>query len=411
MGYTQYTKCVTVENHGGKTLHTLAIIGAIVMLIWGGLVNPYSLVASLLAIIAYCRWWLYDRLICLGGERCAIGMLGNVEPPEKKTFPDSLDTDYSINLVLAPHNIQELPADYPGSVPPPPPGEDKVEYFRKKFKEALHRQIADDQIQGELIREQKTTGDKKTVFGTKSYPFEGYFSSIGSSSVLHHYQPYLHCEFEGGGVHRLYEAAMAALAFATAAAVVCAIPVFGWIACAILGVIALVITIAGLFNGLDDKGHPSVFDPKTGQTSTLENRRHILFVRGDWVYDTAHEGWNEIHPIKDCQLVAKNDFADRVDWEGLIAPFMVASNKWSFDMTVDPGGGAPPIELTSPITNKKSGPPTPADWKAWVQSWCEAVRQANSPLTVAAQQQPQNQWQTHPDVDGCRPTPSARPIG
>lgn len=403
MEYVQYTKCVTVKNHGGKTVWTLAVIGAIVVLLVGGLINPYSLVASLLALIAYCHWWLYDRLICLDGEVCAIGLLGNVEPPEKKTFPDSLDTDYSINLILAPHNTQELPPDYPASVPPPPPGENKTEYFEKKFKEALHRQIADDGIQGHLIREQNTTGDEKTVFGAKTYPFEGYFSTVASSRVLHKFQPYLHCEFEGGGVKRLYDAAKAALAFATAAAVVCAIPVFGWIACAILAVIALVITIAGFFNGLDDKGKPSVFDPKTGATlSTLENLQDILFVKGDWVYDTAHEGWNEIHPIKDCQLVAKatRDTSDHVDWDEAIAPFMVAGGKWSFDLT-DP---------SKPKTVKKSGPPSVDDWKGWVTFWCDGVDAASNPFTVSAQAQPENQWEIHPEVDGCRPATTPTPI-
>lgn len=29
----------------------------------------------------------------------------------------------------------------------------------------------------------------------------------------------------------------------------------------------------------------------------------ILVVKGSWVYDSAHEGWNEIHPIKHCQTI------------------------------------------------------------------------------------------------------------
>jgi hypothetical protein len=400
MGYTQYTKCVDVKDHGGKTLYTLAIIGAIVTMLIAGLINPYALVASLLAIIAYCHWWLYDRLICLAGERCAIGLLGSVEPPEKKSFPDSLDTDYSINLILAPHNIQELPADYlSGSTPPPPALEDPKEYFEKKYKEALHRQIADDGIQGDLIREQSTTSSESSLLG-KTYEFQGYFNTVGGSRVLHMFQPYLHCEFEGGGVQKLYDAAKIALAFASAAAVACLIPVIGWIVCAVLSVISLIFIIAGLFSGLNDKAKPSVFDPKTGQTlTTLENLRDILFVRGDWVFDTAHDGWNEIHPIKDCQLVAKavRDVDDLVVWDEAIAPFMVSSGKWTLDIT-DP---------TIPKPVKTSGEPTIDDWKTWVKAWCDAVRQASSPLTVNAQGQPENHWETHPEVDGCQP---ARPV-
>jgi hypothetical protein len=384
MGYTQYTKCVEAKDHGGKTVYTLAIIGTIVVALIAGLINPYALVAALVTLIAYCHWWLYDRLICLGGEKCAIGLLGNVEPPEDKSFPGSLDTDYSINLILAPHDIQELPADYPGSVPPPGPTEDKSEYYEKQFKAAMHRKIADDGIQGDLIREQSTTSGED---------FEGSFSTVGGDGVLHKFQPYLHAEFEGGGIQKLYDAAKTALAFATAAAVFCAIPLIGWAVCAVLSIISLIVIIAGFFNGLSDKAKPSVFDEKGNQVTTLENLRDILFVQGDWVFDTAHQGWNEIHPIKHCQLVAKavRDADDHVLWDEAIASFMVMSGRWQFDTAKTP-----------PLI-KTSGEPTAQDWKDWVKSICDAVGHASTPLTIRNQADPANQWETHPDVDGCRP--------
>ena len=403
MGYVQYTKCVQVKDHGGKTLFTLAVIGTIIVALATGLFNPYTLVASLITLIAYCHWWLYGRLICLGGEKCAIALLGGVEPPDKKSFPDSLDTDYSLNLILAPHQIQELPPGYPASVPPPPVGADKIKYYEDQFKQAMHHQIADDGIQGDVIREQNTTSDPKTILGAKKYDFEGSFSTLGGSAVLYKFQSYLHAEFEGGGVQKLYDAAQAALAFAVAAAVVCAIPVFGWIACAILAAIAVIITFAGLLNGLSDKAKPSVFDPATGKTlNTLETMQDILFVKGDWVYDTAHEGWNEIHPIKDCRLVAKavRTSSDVVDWDQAIAPYMVVTGQWGLDLT-DPA---------RPKPVKKSGPPKNEDWKGWVKMWCDSVAIASSPLTVVAQGRPEHQWETHPEVDGCQPDPASPPL-
>ena len=57
------------------------------------------------------------------------------------------------------HNVQELPAGYPGSVPPAPPLSDSTKYYEEQYKKALLRQIADDGIQGNLIREQPTTRD------------------------------------------------------------------------------------------------------------------------------------------------------------------------------------------------------------------------------------------------------------
>ena len=59
-----------------------AALGAISL---AAIAGALAVAAVLLAVIAYCRWWLYDRLVCLGGDRCAIGMLLTVEPPENKS--------------------------------------------------------------------------------------------------------------------------------------------------------------------------------------------------------------------------------------------------------------------------------------------------------------------------------------
>lgn len=398
MSYVQHTNCVKVKDKVFPfNPSVVVVLGAIATLLAGGGLTPYTAIPLLLIVIGYCRWWLYDRLICLGGDRCAIGLLGAVEPPDKKSGFDKFDTDYSINLVLAPHQYQELPPDYLSTpLPPPPSLTDPKEWATKKFKEALHRQIADDGMQGVLIKETNTTGDVKTILGAKKYDFEGYFSTIGGSSVLYHHQPYLHCEFEGGGVWKLLQAAESALAFAVAAAVVCLIPVLGWIACAILALIAAIISFLGIINALNDKGKPSVFDPATGQTtSALHTRQDILFVMGTWIFDTAHEGWNEFHPIKECQLVAKAVYSrsDVIDWDFAIAGHMVTLGRWRWD-TTDPAN-LKPIKL--------DGPPTPADWTSWVQTWCDHVATASTPLTAGNQGRPENQWQVHPEIDGCRP--------
>jgi hypothetical protein len=93
-------------------------------------------------------------------------------------------------------------------------------------------------------------------------------------------------------------------------------------------------------------------------------------VKGTWVYDSAHEGWNEIHPIKHCQRIGT--------WEG----------SWT-------AAGFPP-----------------GYEKEAVDRWCGAIGKAADPLVVSEQERPENQWQIHPSVDGCRPaeaTPPAEP--
>jgi hypothetical protein len=52
---------------------------------------------------------------------------------------------------------------------------------------------------------------------------------------------------------------------------------------------------------------------------------------------------------------------------------------------------------------KDSGPPTPQNWRDWVKSWCDHVGTAGSPLTVTNQGRPENLWEVHPTIDGCRP--------
>ena len=393
MSFVQHTKCVQINDKkypswAPRPTTTLILLSIPVLL--ASLAVPYLALIEIPLLIAYCEWWLYDRLICLGGEACAIGLLGKVEPPDKKTGFDKLDTDFSINLVLAPHNIQELPAGYPGNVPPPPAMSDAKAYYHDKYLEAMHHAIADDPIQGNLIREQATTHDE-------GWDFLGYFNTFGGSRTISTYQAYLHCEFEGGGIYQFLQMLYALLVIATAAAVICSIPVLGWIACGIAAVVAAIVAIAGIVAALNDTGSPTVILPDGKQTDQLHPASDILFVKGDWVMDTAHEGWNEIHPIKLCLLVgtAQYESDDKVDWDQAIGPFMVSQKKWSQANSPDP---------KKPIYVKTSGSPTPDDWKAWVKSHCDATGEASSAVTIHYQGQPEHLWEIHPAIDGCRPT-------
>jgi hypothetical protein len=317
----QYTKCISPSAHLGKMAAQIIIaaaVTALIVLFAGGAFVPGVGVVALVAIIAYCRWWLYDRLVCLGGERCAVGWVSKVEPPDKKSGLDQFDTDYSFNLVLAPH-----------------------------VEGAKQGDVETDGIQGELIRNQLPGWD---------------WQGMQETQWANRTAAALHCEFEGGGVWELLQWCLVALALATAATVVCAIPILGWIACAILGVAALVVFIAGVIAALNNKGDPNDVDPGLGEIHVPDATGRggdILVVKGTWVYDSAHEGWNEIHPILHCQRIGT--------WDG---------SWWGTEF-------APP------------------NTKAAVDRWCSALGRAQDPATKTAQQQPQNQWQVHPVVDGC----------
>lgn len=121
MSYVQHTKCIDLANYrplsykAKPTVDMLMLFGG--TLAWVATLIPIALgnpacalhVPLLLfygAIFGYCNWWLYYRLVCLAGDRCAIGVVVSVETPDRKRYPDSYDTDYSVNLLL--------PGTYPG---------------------------------------------------------------------------------------------------------------------------------------------------------------------------------------------------------------------------------------------------------------------------------------------------------
>ena len=66
------------------------------------------------------------------------------------------------------------------------------------------------------------------------------------------------------------QACYAALALATAAAVVCTIPVFGWIVCLILSAAAALVTLIGIVNALNDKGNPTDVNPNMTDIHSAE---------------------------------------------------------------------------------------------------------------------------------------------
>jgi hypothetical protein len=469
MAFRKFTQCETVDNFSAidyaakqtftnigfpsKLLAILALLGI------GSVLAPAALVAALLTIIAYCNWWLYKRLICLGGDRCAIGLLVSVEPPSEKTGFDSLDTDYSMNLLLAPENI---------GFSQPPSG--------------------NDGSQIDLIRQQSTTADAKLAGVIEEFPFKGITAraSADTAAIIYNTAS-LHCEFEGGGVKKLKDAAEAALPFALLASAACLIPIpLFTLICLILAAIATGITLAGLGAALGDTGNPTDVNPKLDE---LHRHVDILFVKGEWVFDSAHEGWNEIHPIKTCMRIGawRGTWESADEWADHFEEWTKSSRPPDLSplpapappgmptafLTIEPNnlaGGRPakgtivfpaPLAAAGTVLLTSSDPavivpasiavvkneavhrfdittktvtarltvnitasfggttqtvtvtvrpiPTPDDWRKLIQSWCDMVSDATSGLTVASQGRPENQWTVHPVIDGCRPADPAPP--
>jgi hypothetical protein len=346
VAFKQYTECEQAAVHNDQSQYIQAFIYAgpfaAVALTLSMLVNPLCAlfaaeVSALLWLLAYCDWWLRHRLICLDGDRAAVGMVVSNEPPGEKTFPNSLDTDFSTNLLL----------------PPNEPGTDQATAeTRTPF--------------GELIKDNDLTKNR----GLPAAKYEATDTGSGVKSAV------LHVEFEGGGIYIVMVATMVALPMAIAALTVCLAA--GPVGAAVAGFLALLALLALLIGGLlglgdegtpEDVGLPSI---ETNDTAGLG--ADVLGVVGRWVYDSGHNnegtGWNELHPAKVAEKLGT--------WTG----------DWG---AVDVGG-------------------TPTDVDVIIAEWGEKAGEALDPTTTEAQEDPENIWDFHPDVDGCDPEGSHEPI-
>lgn len=386
MTYLQYTQCVPRDKKQfpsgpGAVLAVLAGLGtyggiAALLALLLSLTGGFAIVfAALGGVLGYCRWWLYDRLVCLGGEKTIIGFLLSVATPQEKTGLDSFDTDYSLNIVLEPHRelwrghtddgkwdislTDEAPQDVFLKKHPSLKDEDQ---FRGEFsvrpsiaKERKNLEEEANNLRNDIA---KASAGQPIPVGTADADLVDQLKAIEAQIVEidRSKTEVMHCEFEGAGVYELYQYAKAASAVAAVGAVGCSLPIIGWIVCAIASVVLVVLAIVGVITGLNATAEPTVENSPNGELMPLDGQTaDLLLVRGEWVYDSAHEGWNELHPIRYCQ------------WIGT----------WS--------------------TTDNGGEPVPTD------KWTDAINGANDPGTRTSQQRPQNQWEIHPEIDGCVP--------
>lgn len=290
MAYKQYTQCVEKDKFdgmcgvlpdlwyalghgvvgallaGGAAALILSLLGAGGAFIFGAAVAAgfvYGFFDGL------CERYENQRLICIERDQCALGRIAFQEPAPEKSFPDSIDNDYSLNLLLAPH----------------------VDIDTKDA--AI---MWNDGLQGEHLLERK--------FDDLSY--EGYGPP---NELKDRYGPWtLHCEFEGSRMHSICAAGKIAAPLVGAALVACAVFALAWWVCALI-ILAIVLIAFGIgwFSGEDGSPADAAVDKNSG---VLEDGDCIV-VLGDVVYDAGHcEGWHEIHPVKHVQEICAGTDTD-----------------------------------------------------------------------------------------------------
>jgi hypothetical protein len=288
MAFEHFTRCIEPVNFVPRSYAVIAGQAGIVASLGLPLAigHPICLIIvgeifGLAFIIAYCRNWLYGRLICLGGDKAVIGAVISVSPPPG-VFTFDWDNDYSINLLLANTEFGVTQDVAQESVP---------------FGELIKHQ--------DVITNPPVSRDTLGHFGTDIH-------GTGKKTFG------LHAEFEGAGNFNLMQVAEGMLGVAVGAYLLCLIAPFP-----IDLILALFVLLGSLLGITVSKfvrpGSPSDVNPHlpTIHVNDEDNNGHgkgadVLFVQGTWVFDPLHQGWNEFHPIKACTKIGcwKGDWTD-----------------------------------------------------------------------------------------------------
>lgn len=377
--FPSWTKCVDPADYRGIPYGAMITIGSVGILM--GVIAMFAAIAPgvaiilaglCLAAIALCNWWLDVRLICLGGDRSAIGVVYHLEPPVQESNPfnfkanfENADTDFSFNLLLwqftpihslpqsfvdnqwSPGAFAQLGTDWP-TLPPLVP-------------DIPFSQVSDQINQ---IVPQQSMASLGLGFGGQNIEKADIPAFPPPGFTKQHFL--MHCEIEGPGMHDLLILLEIMAAVFVAAAFVYAIPVVGPILSWILIALALLAFLIGSPAVThSDASPPSTgwggsvnpFDPANAPEALVEP----IYVFGRWVYDSFHANAesNELHPV---HYICKMKPVKQGDLSNGIWPQNMGEIQLKYDAQF-------------------------------------AV--INSPTTIEIQKLPQNRWQVHPLLDGC----------
>jgi len=99
MAAPMYTTCVD-RNDYEEPSFTPEILIALGSFLLFGVVGLFgSVVAVMAALHKVCEYILHGKLVCLGGDRCAIGRVAGFETVDDKNGFEKLDNDFSLKIL------------------------------------------------------------------------------------------------------------------------------------------------------------------------------------------------------------------------------------------------------------------------------------------------------------------------
>jgi hypothetical protein len=257
---------------------------------------------------------------------------------QDKSGFEEMDDDFTFNILPSPHSPVEV----------------------------LPEMVMSDPYQAPFMQKQPPSANLNLGFAGVSVKF----------TDIPHDTEVFHIEVKGCRVRDVCIVLKAFSLGAPIVGVICSIPVVGWIVCLIAAAIWLAVTAAAVaiaWAATHNGDINDVYDPAAGELTAADPATgedgDVVLVRGDWVYDAGHSGWNEIHPVRHVQkLTAEVD----LHFRGMAKadPALVEAFK-----------------------------------REVLDVWCFHVGEASDPLVVEAQGKPSNQWHIHPSVDSCKERP------
>jgi hypothetical protein len=316
MAFKQYTHCTatasfdplnqplaTAMGLGGLSAMIVAIFVQALIPGYGIFFVLFGSVFLLAAIINTFEYLLGGKLICLGGDKLAIGKVLTVElPGSKDGVTANIDNDFSINMLLCPHHEKNFNP------------KDPIKNF-----EAENLPDSDitnpNNFQDFLVQSQPAS----SIHGV---PYTGYESPPFEKKTN------FHIELEGARISNMYAAFLAAWALlviaASIALALASIPVIGWLLALLAMFIGALVGagIAALTYVASSDGSLDDVDPSIGVLHTGD----LIIAYGTWTYDSGHNfdlkaGWNELHPVK---FLCKGNIVQK-DAEGY--PFEIPTNE------------------------------------------------------------------------------------
>ncbi|HLF64365.1 MAG TPA: hypothetical protein VI603_11460 [Saprospiraceae bacterium] len=395
MAFKKYTQCYNYLSTGKKPFHIddlfaivlgaagpggiaailswaagLWVVGAIAMAI--GFISAIATVADL---------WLYQRLVCLTGMKCAVGVV-NDDPHHGGL--GNFDNDEFFNVILMPHRKAD------------------------KIGGAGFTTAEQDAQPKNYIHKDGLMGQELLVSVTQSgnLPYDNTKEEAAA----------LHCEAEGAFWVRMKEwawvmglvlgaasAAGAAAGLAVAGAL-CALGPWLCLLGILIGLLIWALSTAaggaiaaGIMAIIFEASKGDVEDANVGDSALgpiVAGDKVIVY--GEHVYDGFHEGWNEFHPLITVAKLNKDESSQYLEWdpnfpEGGIVP--ADTDDMPPDIIT-----LHPKDMREGLNSEKF-----AKRATWMrEKYCRMMHDAHNPNTRDQQGLEKHRWTIHPDVDGCR---------